>query len=164
MQTHSLLLHTDCFAAGETASLSAANRVLYLIEGSTIVRAASVSASLDANSAWCSAAAPAITAGKSGARMLRWELLAAGAAPAKACANSTLTLNAPINLPAAEVLMRCDRVGFPPKGEALTHVHQGPGIRCLLAGSIRIDSEGASHSYAPGQAWFESGQIGRAHV
>ena len=157
MPSHALQLHTDIFAAGEAAMLPAANRVLYVVEGSMIVRAAGVSASLDTNSAWCGAAAPVITAGKSGARLLRWELQAAGAAPAKACANSTLTLNATITLPAAEVLMRCDRVGFPPKGEALTHVHQGPGIRCLLAGSIRIDSEGASHSYAPGDAWFESG-------
>lgn len=157
MSNRALQLHTDIFASSEAAMLPAANRVLYVVEGSIIVRAAGVSASLDANSAWCSAAAPSIAAGKSGARVLRWEMLAAGAAPAKACANSTLTLTAPITLPAAEVLMRCDRVGFPPNGEALTHVHQGPGIRCLLAGSIRIDSEGASHSYAPGDAWFESG-------
>ena len=32
-----------------------------------------------------------------------------------------------------------------------------PGIRCLLTGTIRIDSEGASHSYGPGEAWFEAG-------
>lgn len=53
--------------------------------------------------------------------------------------------------------MRCDRVNFPPGGEALTHVHQGPGIRCLLAGSIRIDTKGTSHAYGPGEAWFEAG-------
>ena len=157
MPTYALQLHTDALAVGETITLGAANRVLYVAEGSIIVRAAGVSASLDRNSAWCSAVAPAITAGKSGARVLRWELVAANASPLKACANSTLTLNAPITLPAANVLMRCDRVGFPPRGEALTHVHQGPGIRCLLEGAIRIDSEGASHSYAPGEAWFESG-------
>ena len=157
MKNLALHLYTDCFATGEAAALGTANRVLYVVEGSIIVRAAGVSASLNANSAWCSAVAPSVTAGKSGARVLRFELLAAMATPVKACANSTLTLNAPITLPAAEVMMRCDRVGFPAGGEALTHVHQGPGIRCLLAGTIRIDSEGASHSYAPGEAWFESG-------
>ena len=62
-----------------------------------------------------------------------------------------------ISFPVYVLFTRCDRVGFPPGGEALTHVHQGPGIRCLLAGSIRIDSEGASHSFAPGEAWFEAG-------
>ena len=157
MPTYALQLHTDALAVGETTTLAAANRVLYVAEGSIIVRAAGVCVSLDRNSAWCSAAAPAITAGKSGARLLRWELVAANASPLKACANSSLTLSTPITLPAADVLMRCDRVGFPPRGEALTHVHQGPGIRCLLEGAIRIDSEGASHSYAPGEAWFESG-------
>lgn len=50
--------------------------------------------------------------------------------------------------------MRCDRVDFPAGGEALTHVHQGPGIRCRLSGTIRIDAEGQSHSYGPGGAWF----------
>ena len=39
-------------------------------------------------------------------------------------------------LPAGEYLLRCDRVDFPPGGEAFLHTHQGPGIRVLLFGSI----------------------------
>src|SRR5262249_48714625 len=35
--------------------------------------------------------------------------------------------------------------------------HQGPGIRCLIEGGIRIDTHGRSTSYGPGGAWFESG-------
>ena len=54
-------------------------------------------------------------------------------------------------------LLRCDSVAFPAGGCAYTHVHQGPGIRALTEGSIRIDSEGNSHLYGPGEAWFESG-------
>jgi hypothetical protein len=54
-------------------------------------------------------------------------------------------------------LMRCDSVAFPPGGCAYTHVHQGPGIRCLKEGSIRIDTEETSRRYGPGEAWFESG-------
>jgi quercetin dioxygenase-like cupin family protein len=54
-------------------------------------------------------------------------------------------------------LMRCDRVDFPPGGVAYLHTHQGPGIRVLLHGSIRIDTAGESHSYGPLQAWFEPG-------
>jgi hypothetical protein len=57
----------------------------------------------------------------------------------------------------AAYLLRCDRVDFPAGGEALTHTHQGGGIRCLLAGSIRIDTQGHSSSYAPLGAWFEAG-------
>jgi hypothetical protein len=54
-------------------------------------------------------------------------------------------------------LMRCDSVAFPAGGCALTHVHRGPGIRCLKEGSIRVDTEGLSRLYGPGEAWFESG-------
>ena len=60
-------------------------------------------------------------------------------------------------LPAGEYLLRCDRVDFPPGGEAFPHTHQGPGIRVLLFGSIRIETQGSTHTYAPGEAWFESG-------
>ncbi|MFZ0844972.1 MAG: hypothetical protein WAM62_04210, partial [Pseudolabrys sp.] len=37
------------------------------------------------------------------------------------------------------------------------HSHQGPGIRCLIEGGIRIDTHGRSTSYGPGGAWYESG-------
>ena len=37
-------------------------------------------------------------------------------------------------------VVRCDRVDFPPGGRAYLHTHTGPGIRCLLRGSIRIES------------------------
>ena len=60
-------------------------------------------------------------------------------------------------LPAGEYLLRCDRVDFPPGGEAFLHTHQGPGIRVLLFGSIRIETQGATHDYGPGDAWFEAG-------
>ncbi len=59
-------------------------------------------------------------------------------------------------LPAGEYLLRCDRVDFPPGGEAYPHTHQGPGIRVLLFGSIRIETQGSTHTYAPGEAWFET--------
>ena len=158
MKSHKLLLFTDRFAPGETTAISSAIRVLYVAQGSLVVRAAGISASLDPNSTWCGTGVAAFAAGKSGARVLRWEIAAHAEPPlVKACADCTPILSVPINLPASEVLLRCDRVEFPPGGEALTHVHQGPGIRCLLTGSIRIDSEGASHTYGPGDAWFESG-------
>lgn len=161
MTTHLLRLYTDTPDAGTTSSaLPALPRALYVVSGSAIVRAAGQAASLDANGAWCGEQAPVITAGKGGVRLLRWELARKGPAGASSdtMPGSSLTLEQEITLdPTVAYLMRCDRVGFPPGGEALTHVHQGPGIRCLLAGSIRIDSEGASHSFAPGEAWFEAG-------
>jgi hypothetical protein len=67
-------------------------------------------------------------------------------------------LSAAIELPSGgEALIRCDRVDFPPGGVAYLHIHQGPGIRVLLHGSIRIDTAGQSHSHGPLEAWFEPG-------
>ncbi len=61
--------------------------------------------------------------------------------------------------PGADWLMRCDRVDFPPGGVAYRHTHPGPGIRCLLHGRIRIESEGETHEYGPLEPWFESGPV-----
>jgi quercetin dioxygenase-like cupin family protein len=67
-------------------------------------------------------------------------------------------LAAPVALdPDTQWLMRCDRVDFPPGGVAYRHTHPGPGIRCLLHGSIRIESGGETAVYAPLEPWFESG-------
>lgn len=93
----------------------------------------------------------------------RWELSDAGASgagtlPSAPAAASTLKLEAAVDLdPRFSWLMRCDQVEFPPAGVALTHVHQGPGIRICLAGEIRIETLGQTHAYAAGQAWFELG-------
>jgi hypothetical protein len=67
-------------------------------------------------------------------------------------------LSAEVDLDAStDWLMRCDRVDFQPGGIAYRHTHPGPGIRCLLFGSIHIDSLGEQHSYGPGEPWFERG-------
>lgn len=93
----------------------------------------------------------------------RWELSDAavsgpGALPSAPAATSTLKLEAPVQLdPRFSWLMRCDRVEFPPAGVALTHVHQGPGIRICLSGEIRIETLGQAHAYPAGEAWFELG-------
>ena len=58
------------------------------------------------------------------------------------------------------MLLRGDSVAFPPGGCAYLHRHQGPGIRCLVEGGIRIDTRGHSHSYGPGGAWYETGPDG----
>ena len=67
-------------------------------------------------------------------------------------------LSAPLaTLPQGELLLRGDSVAFPPGGCAYLHTHQGPGIRCLIEGGIRIDTHGRSTCYGPGTAWYESG-------
>jgi quercetin dioxygenase-like cupin family protein len=111
------------------ASVDGPNRILYDIEAD----AAHV--------------APAEVAGPA----LVWELTD-GDAPAGALLSSEVELDS-----STQWLMRCDRVDFQPGGIAYRHVHPGPGIRYLLFGEITIDSEGAVHTYGPGEPWFERG-------
>jgi hypothetical protein len=81
---------------------------------------------------------------------LHWELLED--APADALLTATVELD-----PSVEWLIRLDRVDFPPGGIAHRHTHPGPGIRCLLFGTIRIESGGETHEYGAFEPWFESG-------
>jgi quercetin dioxygenase-like cupin family protein len=60
-------------------------------------------------------------------------------------------------VPEGELLWRGDSVGFPAGGCAYLHRHQGPGIRCLIEGELRVDTNGGSHNYGVGDAWFEAG-------
>jgi quercetin dioxygenase-like cupin family protein len=67
-------------------------------------------------------------------------------------------LAAPVALdPDRKWMLRCDRVDFPAGGVAYRHTHPGPGIRCLLHGSIRIESGGETRVYKALDPWFESG-------
>jgi hypothetical protein len=61
------------------------------------------------------------------------------------------------SLPEGDLLWRGDSVAFPPNGCAYLHRHRGPGIRCLIEGSLRIDTNGQSHTYGIGDPWYENG-------
>jgi hypothetical protein len=109
---------------------------------------------------WHGEAAVTIIGGDSGVTCWRYDLAARPApkAPAAAGVRSREKLTASLDtLPAGELLLRGDSVAFPPSGCAYPHRHQGPGIRCLIEGGIRIDTAGRSTSYGPGGAWYESG-------
>ena len=54
-------------------------------------------------------------------------------------------------------LLRCDRVDFPPGAVADRHTHPGPGLRVLLKGRIRIETQGTSREYGPLEWWYETG-------
>ena len=132
-----------------------APRAIYVSAGSVSVNGEDVP--LDGGVVSTDAAT--VRAGNEGATVWRWEVGYADAA-ADACAHRTSLRLAGRVEPAAiadALLIRLDSVAFPPGGAALLHTHQGPGIRCLREGEIRIDTEGRSSSYGPGGAWFESG-------
>ena len=158
---YTLRLHTDQLSPKSEVEMPACNRVVYVREGDAIVRAGRQAAGLAANSAWHGRDALTVTAGTSGATLLRWELVPDGSRPGEAVGagvTSALTISRSLELEGpGGYLMRCDRVDFPLGGVAYTHVHRGPGIRCLLAGGIRVEVNGKAHDVAPGAAWFEAG-------
>jgi len=116
---------------------------------------------VNAGEAWQGENATTVKPGPGGVTCWRWELVRGDRGSTVACAPGMIThekLSAYLEtLPKGELLMRGDSVAFPPGGCAYKHSHQGPGIRCLIEGGIRIDTHGRSTSYGPGGAWYESG-------
>jgi hypothetical protein len=149
-----LALYEDVLANGATLALPAAARMIFLVHGGATI----AERALRDGEAWHGEAAATVTAGSAGATCWRYELAASPAKPAAAGVRSRETLSVALDtLPAGELLLRGDSVAFPAGGCAYRHTHQGPGIRCLLEGGIRIDTAGRSTSYGPGGAWYESG-------
>jgi hypothetical protein len=150
-----LRLTEDVFSNDAALALPAAPRFIFVVHGAVTIS----DRTLGDGEAWHGEAAVRITAGKAGAACWRFELLAGAAAEATAPGVTPREkLAARLEtLPQGELLLRGDSVGFPPGGCAYLHRHQGPGIRCLVEGGIRIDTHGRSTSYGPGGAWYESG-------
>lgn len=57
----------------------------------------------------------------------------------------------------ARLLLRADRVDFPPDAVTPRHGHAGPGIRRLLAGRLFAEIGATHRRIDAGEAWFESG-------
>jgi hypothetical protein len=150
-----LALYEDVLSNEATLALPPLPRMIFVVHGSVTI----ADRTLGDGEAWHGEGAATLAAGATGATCWRFELTSRGAPdPAAAGVSSRAKLSARLDtLPAGDLLLRADSVGFPPGGCAYLHRHQGPGIRCLLHGGIRIDTKGHSMSYGPGGAWFESG-------
>ena len=139
------------------AALPAMPRMIFVVHGAATVERRM----LGDGEAWFGAGSLAVTPGNAGATCWRFELAPSSAADGTARGRAVVShekLSVRLaSLPAGDLLLRGDSVAFPPGGCAFLHTHQGPGIRCLVEGGIRIDTHGASTSYGPGGAWFESG-------
>jgi len=151
-----LRLFEDALFGGEEVRFdNLAPRALYVPAGTVSVNGEEI----PADEGVVLAGALQLCAGPEGATVWRWEVAGADR-PSDAYGHRTVLRLAGRIDPAAiadELLLRLDSVAFPPGGTALLHTHQGPGIRCLREGEIRIDTEGRSTSYGPGGAWFEGG-------
>jgi hypothetical protein len=153
-----LRLYEDTLANdGAELSLPARPYMIYVVHGSILV----ADRTAQRDEGFSGEAAAHIKGGQEGATLWRWEFAADGAANASTTGNSVVThekFAARLDvLPKGPLLLRGDSVAFPPDGCAYLHRHQGPGIRCLLEGGIRIDTHGRSTSYGPGSPWFENG-------
>ena len=154
-----LRLYEDTLSGDGTfdAALPAMPRMIFVVHGAVTV----AKRMLGDGEAWFGAGPLALTPGKAGVTCWRFELAPAlgadGAARGRGVVSHEKMSVRLAALPAGDLLMRGDSVGFPPGGCAYLHTHQGPGIRCLIEGGIRIDTHGGSTSYGPGGAWFESG-------
>lgn len=128
-------------------------RVVHVLHGGV----AAEGVALEAGTAWHGRNAT-LLAGAEGAALWRFEVARAGSSPIVTPMGRTVEkLSAPIEPPDAELLIRHDSVAIPAGGCVQPHTHAGPGIRCLVEGGIRIDTDGHSTSHAPGGAWFEPG-------
>jgi hypothetical protein len=150
-----LSLFEDIYRNGAAAKLSPGIRMFFVTHGAVVIDGHE----FQSGSTWFGESAVTCTGGAEGASVWRWELSRGEPAPFHAADVSTRTkLSAALDtIPQGELLFRGDSVAFPPGGTALTHRHQGPGIRCMIEGAIRIDTHGRSTSYGPGGAWFETG-------
>ena len=152
-----LRLYEDVLSNGSEAALSALPRMIFVVHGTVAIGGRSFAD----GETWNGEGAVTLKAGSAGAAIWRYELTTGGAVTARPTGGGVTSrekLSAELTtMPKGPVLLRGDSVAFPPGGCAYLHRHQGPGIRCLLDGGIRIDTHGRSTSYAPGGAWFESG-------
>jgi hypothetical protein len=152
-------LYEDVLSSAENVEfrLAPLARFIYVVHGSATIDGKT----LAAGEGWQGESAATIKPGVAGVTCWRWELSRGDRGTTVACAPGMSTyekLSAYLETaPKGDWLMRGDSVGFPPGGCAYRHTHQGPGIRCLVEGGIRIDTHGRSTSYGPGGAWYETG-------
>ena len=146
-----LALLEDRLEEGARLSLPAAHRVLYVVTGDVTVDGDALAENHARHGA-----DPCVVHARAASRLWRWELRADD--PTRDDSpRSTLKMSQPIELAPGGALMRADRVDFPPRGIAYTHTHQGPGIRVLLRGRFRVETNGHTLVLAPGEPWFERG-------
>jgi hypothetical protein len=152
-----LRLYEDTLSNGSEASLPALPRMIFVVHGELAI----AGQTLRDGEAWSGEGAVTLKAGAFGATAWRWEFVTSDG-PGGAASGATVVSREKFTVklttvPKGTLLLRGDSVAFPPGGCAYLHRHQGPGIRCLLDGGIRIDTHGRSTSYGPGCPRFESG-------
>lgn len=162
-----MFLFEDHLPAGtKPVYLPRGNRSIYVVSGGLDIHSDDCTRYLSEGSALVAEDELALHATEVDSTIWRWELAGADSdetahrlrsAPQ---ASSALKLAASLDIDERYTwLMRCDTVTFPPGGTALTHLHQGPGVRITLSGEITIETEGTTQVHGPGSAWAEKGVV-----
>jgi len=150
-----LCLHEDVLSNQAEASLPALPRMIFVVHGAVAIGGRN----FRDGEAFSGEDGITLNAGSEGATAWRWDFLADSdpAVTARGMVSRDKLSALLETMPEGGLLLRGDSVAFPPGGCAYRHRHQGPGIRCLIEGGIRIDTHGKSTSYGPGGAWYETG-------
>jgi hypothetical protein len=156
-----LRLYHDWIDDDGEVALSPRQRAIYCVSGQAELNSPDNSAVVGEDAGCVSGGALAIKAGHEGAHLWRWELVAPRTASglitesryrSAEAGDYEIELDDQVNH-----LMRLDRVNFPLGGEALPHIHAAPGVRCLLTGSLRVETTGVNRRIWPGHSWVEHG-------
>ena len=160
-----LRLCEDVLSSGGAIELAALPRMIFVVHGAVALG----DRVLRDEEAFGGQTAIMLKAGNAGATLWRWEFITSEAEfgrppPGVGIVSHEKLAVALTSSPDGALLLRGDSVAFPPGGCAYLHRHQGPGIRCLIEGGIRIDTQvdtqARSTSYGPGGAWYETGPDG----
>ncbi len=141
--------------------LRARHSMIYVWKGMATIDGREV----DADAAVYASEFPSITAGPQGATLWRWELSPAsepshvltgpGIASRLAMARKVKMFEL---VPTSTWLFRLDCI-IGHQGTTGVHAHPGSGIRCMLDGHLRIESDKgeSSDNRNPGDVWYEEG-------
>lgn len=160
---YTLRLYQDAFDPDSRTilDLEAQHSIAYIHKGSATVNGQS----LTQDSAVTSRDVMSIAAEPDGASVWRWELVRTSAPNNLAqgeAITSRLRMSRRIRMfelvPTSKWLFRLDSI-LDNEGSTGLHSHPGSGIRCMIEGHLRVESEKGecADSWKPGDAWYEEG-------
>ena len=156
-----LELFHDNLSPNAKAALQAQHSIIYDLKGSVTINGVGV----PADSAVYAGDVAVIEACAEGATLWRWELVRE-ADPLHLLGGRGVTSSVRMAreikmfelVPTSKWLFRLDIIREA-EGSTGLHCHPGSGIRCLLSGEFRVESQKgeSSESRSPGDAWYEEG-------
>jgi hypothetical protein len=160
-KNYRLRIYHDHLTEGAEAVLTSERRIVYCVSGNAVLSSRSRKAAITNDEGHFSDDEVTVRGEGEGARLWRWELVALDTPPGEIKQTGIKSINAgdyeiPLDT-SIKRIMRLDRVSFPLGGEALTHIHAAPGVRCMLAGNLLLDSVGHRYRAWPGDSWVEHG-------